>query len=376
MPRGTNVALAMLALTVALSGCAGRSPFASFGMGSKSPKSDAPQMAGKSTYDGFTVTEPQSEAKGNVFSKSFNKVADAMTIKPKVVKADDPVSLSSQPKEIGPELYLSLARMHEHRGNFDTAINQYHKALEVAPQDLTTLVSLARLYDRQGQFERAEELYQRAVKAHPDSAVALNDLGLCYARQSKLSQSLAVLQQAVKIDPHKTMYRNNLASVLAETGRDQEAFEQLAAVNPPAVAHYNMGYLLYQRDQYDAAARHFARAVEADPSMTAAQEMLAKLAPANHHRGPASASVSDGHNAPQAVRGQVPAQYTGHSPSSAPVTVVQPNDRLPTRLPQPENSNFDYFAPSTPPTPSDYQPGNTSAPSSSRKINSAGHKYR
>ena len=37
------------------------------------------------------------------------------------------------------------------------------------------------------------------------------------------------------------MYRNNLATVLVETGRMDEAWSQFAALNTPAVAHYNLG---------------------------------------------------------------------------------------------------------------------------------------
>jgi Flp pilus assembly protein TadD len=391
--RGLQVALAMLALTVSLSGCAGRAPFTFFGAGKSSAKPDAPKVAGQSTYDGFTADPKSAPAdKGNMFSNGFSKVADAMTIKPKVTKADDAVSLSSKPKDIGAEVYLSLARMHENRGDFNTAINQYRKALEVAPKDLTTLVSLARLYDRQGQFDQAEELYQRAVKAHPNSAVALNDQGLCYARQNKLSESLAALQKAVKIEPDKAMYRNNLASVLVESGRNPEAFDQLAAVNPPAVAHYNMGYLLYQRKQHEAAAQHFARAVEADPSMAAARQMLAQLDPARPASGPSAARIAEANAPPPAARENAPAQYTVHATpagqvpaermtaaqtTTAQVTVVQPfHDFLPTRLPHTFTATAEDDSRSNPPTPSDFKPATPSAPNTTHKFNAASHKYR
>ena len=54
------------------------------------------------------------------------------------------------------------------------------------------------------------------------------------------------LRQAVKLEPKRKLYRNNLATVLVDMGRTDEAWDELSSVHTPAVAHYNLGYLLYQ----------------------------------------------------------------------------------------------------------------------------------
>jgi hypothetical protein len=80
------------------------------------------------------------------------------------------------------------------------------------------------------------------------------------------------------------LYRNNLATVLVEAGRPNEAFAQLAATSEPAVAHYNLGYLLHQRGQSQPAADHLQRALLLNPSLSPASQLLAEI------NGPAAAT--------------------------------------------------------------------------------------
>jgi Tfp pilus assembly protein PilF len=92
-----------------------------------------------------------------------------------------------------------------------------------------------------------------------------------------LPQAAATLQSAVQMQPGKALYRNNLATVLVEMGRRQEALTQLQAVHPPAVANYNLGYLLERRGESANAITCYQTALAMDPGMTAAQTALFKL---------------------------------------------------------------------------------------------------
>src|SRR5690606_2539828 len=110
------------------------------------------------------------------------------------------------------------------------------------------------------------------------SALVWNDLGLCYARQKRHDEAIEMLDRAIKLQPHNKMYRNNLATVLVEVGRTDTAWSHLTAVNEPAVAHFNMGFLLHKQQQNDVAEQHLQMALQADPSLAAAQKLLAKIA--------------------------------------------------------------------------------------------------
>lgn len=297
-------ATVVVTLAASFAGCAGGAPFQAFRSdnptftGGPVPAADVARKDATAKDAAFGPPRVEQEPSGisGAFQNVSSKVASALTIKPKVVPAQDPISLSTQPGKLGPEFYLAAAQIHENRGDVDAAKQQYQKALEAAPDDLTALVGCARLFDRQDEFAEAEKYYRRAVTAHPDSGLARNDLALCYARQEKLEPAINEMRTAVRIVPDKKLYRNNLAAMLVQVGRLDEAYDHLSVAHSPAVAHYNLGYLLYQGNDRVGAQRHFALALEADPSLTPARQMLDQLSarpsPNRQSNKPASAPPS------------------------------------------------------------------------------------
>lgn len=214
---------------------------------------------------------------GNALKKAGSSVTEALSVKPKVIPADDPISLSSKPQEISSDVYYQAGRLAEHNGKMSLAAKEYGRAIEVNPDDVRALISLARLHDRQEQFDQAVKLYQRAASVAPENAMVHNDLGLCFARQHKDTESIKQLQRAVEIEPQRKLYRNNLATVLVDLGRMDQAWQHLAAVHSTAIANYNMGYLLNRTGRKQEARERFAMAWQADPSLNQAKSMLDEL---------------------------------------------------------------------------------------------------
>lgn len=294
--REFEIALVAI-LSATLTGCAGKSILPSWS--SKSSSADSSQAV----QEYAAKNSSSSSSIGSGLKKTGSAISDALTIKPKVTPAEDATSLNSKPVKLGPDIYISGARVHETRGNHAAAADQYRKALELAPKDMGALVGLARLYDRQGQFADAEKLYKQASEVDPKSALVANDLGLCYARQKRLDEATVMLTKATELQPQNPMYRNNMATVLVEQGRIDEAWAQLAVVSEPAVAHYNLAFLLHKREHDELAAQHLQQALAANPQLTAAQQLLAQIRSsagidsgelAEMERGPApSYSISD-----------------------------------------------------------------------------------
>ena len=93
----------------------------------------------------------------------------------------------------------------------------------------------------------------------------------------EIGKVIEALQFFQQIYPREGLPHNNLAVAYAMLGRDQEAFQQLVAVHPPAVAHYNLGYLLKRTGKVEEARQSFAQAVRLDPSLAPAKQCLAEL---------------------------------------------------------------------------------------------------
>jgi Tfp pilus assembly protein PilF len=241
--------------------------------------------AARSKYQGLasgatTTAPPGSSSLGlatpeNPLLRAWKSTTAAFSSKPK--PPDDPTSLSTSPKKISADVYIASGRLLESQQKLDEAQAKYEAALKVEPKNLTAMVSLARLHDRAGRFDKAVEQYQQALQAHPKSALVHNDLGLCYARRRDLPNAAALLSKAVQLEPSKANYRNNLAAVLVDLGRPEEALVHLQAAHPAAVAHFNLACLMAQREQIDLAIAHLEQAVQIDPLLAPAQEMLAQL---------------------------------------------------------------------------------------------------
>lgn len=235
---------------------------------------------GQKSYD--AVIAPTTAAVGG-FSERVAAAFEPQAPQQPEVSPTDPTSLANNPN-IGPDQRIIFAQIAERSGNLRAAADQYQRAIAQDANHLPALLGLARLYDRAQQFEEANRWYREAAHRHPKSPTALNDHALCLMRQDDDKSAVDLMAQAVQLDPKNPKYRNNLATALVRCGRYQEAIVHLAAVHPPAVAHYNMGFLLMQKKETNLARSHFARSVELDPNFAAARQWMAALSQPTNQR--------------------------------------------------------------------------------------------
>ncbi len=189
-----------------------------------------------------------------------------------------PEVLSVQEKSPTAELHVEMARMLGRSGEHGGAEVHYRAALKMSPQLLEAQLGLARLLVARGEPQQACGWFERACQEHPKSAPACNDLGLCYAECGRTVDAVAAMRRATEIQPNEIRYRNNLARMLIAEDQTEEALRTLLAVHPPAVAHYNAGFLLQTHGKRAAAATQFQKAVSIDPSLAAAQHWSQEIA--------------------------------------------------------------------------------------------------
>jgi len=280
-----------------------------------------PQVQQLSDLSGSPQQPSWTQKVTGIFSgKSANPLVGPATPK---TKLPDPLELGVDSGPPGAELYIAMAKMSDQGGNSAQARNLYHRALTMQPKHLEGMLALARLEDRAGQLDAALHYYLQAVKMHSQSAKALNDLSLCFARRGQLQEALAPLQQAIRLQPGKQLYRNNIAKLLTELNQLDGALHHLSAVHAPAIAQYNMGYLLNERGRSQEAIRFLAGAVQVDPSLAAAHDLLAELSGPAQHMAQASpaprAVVSNNHILP------TPQTYPGQGYPATGTTPVAPS---------------------------------------------------
>jgi Flp pilus assembly protein TadD len=179
----------------------------------------------------------------------------------------------------GPGVFVAMAQLHERNERYDDAEAQFKKALDLDPNHLGALMGYARMQDRRNNLEQATKLYQRAAKRYPKNPSVHNDLGLCYHRRGQFDQATRSLKRAIELDGKNKLYHDNLASVYVDQGKTKEALAELVTAHGDAIGHYNLGFLLEQKQSHDKALVHFRKAAETDPSLAAAQEWVARLSP-------------------------------------------------------------------------------------------------
>ncbi|QDS88719.1 photosystem I assembly protein Ycf3 [Rosistilla ulvae] len=192
-------------------------------------------------------------------------------------KPTDALSLTNTPNNLGPEVYVANGQLWESSGSFDRAIENYAKALEVDPENGPALGAIARLNDRQNNLDESVSYFGRAIEADPSEPTLYNDLGLVLARQKKYDEAVAQIQKAIAIAPANKRFANNLATVYMDAGDSSQAMATLEKAHEPAVAHYNMAYLNFKRQQVGEARNELETALKIDPTLEPARNLLDKL---------------------------------------------------------------------------------------------------
>ena len=224
-----------------------------------------------------SIGEEQENRFTAVFRKAGSALSSAFRIESDAGSQGDPTSLSNVPKKLDSNVFEKAAEVLEKRGDLAGAVEQYQRALKEAPNDGIVLVKQARLLARLGEHEAAERSYQRAIQSSADNVLPVHDLGLFYAERGRIDAALTMLAMAVHLAPENRRYRNNFARVLIDAERVSDAVSQLKEVLPPAKAHYNAGFLLRERKQFERAREQLERAIKLDPSLQEAKVLLADL---------------------------------------------------------------------------------------------------
>ncbi len=223
------------------------------------------------------ATGCKSTSSASPTASNSNPVNGSGTRSALVATGNDPLSLNTKTPPPGADLYVSTARVYEANLNFDAAREQYDRAIMIDPACLPALLGEAHLDDTQKEFASADKHYQIAANKHGDVAAVWNDWGMSQQRRGHFEESRKLLAKAVKLQPEKELYRNNLAMLLVVMHQPQEAYHQLAVIETPAVAHFNMATILHRAGDDKAAAYHFAQASNADPNWAQARVWAERL---------------------------------------------------------------------------------------------------
>jgi DNA-directed RNA polymerase subunit alpha len=105
-------------------------------------------------------------------------------------------------ENISAEYHYQSARLEEARGEYDQAIGNYKKALELAPSHQRALFHLAYRYDLSGREEEAIEHYKQVIASSPVYVSALLNLAVLYEDRGEFEKASSCVDKVLESHPN------------------------------------------------------------------------------------------------------------------------------------------------------------------------------
>lgn len=209
---------------------------------------------------------------------------------------------------------LTMARLHERRGQAQQAVQLYEAELKKQPNNAAIHHRLAVIAARQGQWEKANTHFRAATTLDPKNAQLLCDCGYSLYLQHQLSEAEACLRASVELSPNHKAAQNNLGIVLGVQAKYDDSLACFRQGGTEAEAQANLGYVYMQLGDVDKAMAQMNHALSLDSKLRPAalaliqlNDLKRKLQPA----GEADASQIAQHKTAEAVNGSQEAAPVG-----------------------------------------------------------------
>jgi tetratricopeptide (TPR) repeat protein len=164
-----------------------------------------------------------------------------------------------------PAVYVTLARVHTGKGQYNLALQEIQQALKLEPLDPDALLTEAAVFASMGQEEKAENTYKKAAALRPQNWSGHYELGGFYYRQQRYADAATAFEQALKITPDNALVHATLGGVLQPLGKDAEAekhLKQSIELQPSYAAYTNLGVLYYQQRRWEESATMTRKALD------------------------------------------------------------------------------------------------------------------
>ena len=122
--------------------------------------------------------------------------------------------LKLDPKNV--EAYHMIGYANEITMNYDEAIKNYQKALEIQKNNADIVAQMGHAYDLKGDFKKAKELYQKAYSIDNNNLFANLSLGRVAYRENRYQDAIPKLKMVIEKEPNNRRVAE-AAGMLAQT---------------------------------------------------------------------------------------------------------------------------------------------------------------
>jgi tetratricopeptide (TPR) repeat protein len=173
-----------------------------------------------------------------------------------------------------PRAFVDRGFAYSVLGQWDKAIDDYSKAIEIYPGFTKAYVDRGVAYAKLGQFEKAIADCSMAIKTDPKNTEAYYDRGIADVNLGQYEKAIADCSKAIEFGPESAKIYYNRGVAYGKLGQfDKATADYSKAIeidqnySPP---HFNLGIIYFNLGQYEKAIENFSRVIEIDPNNTKA----------------------------------------------------------------------------------------------------------
>jgi len=106
--------------------------------------------------------------------------------------------------------YLDRGDKNNNKADYDLAIAEFNRAIQLDPNIATAYFGRGRGYLRKGDNSRAVTDYSQALRLNPNDAISYSNRGRAYARMGDYDNAVTDFESALRIDPNNAIIKQNL----------------------------------------------------------------------------------------------------------------------------------------------------------------------
>ena len=128
------------------------------------------------------------------------------------------VEAQAKNTELASQVYLLSGEVHRARCEFDWAIEDYNKVIDMNPDNVEAYYNRGVTYHHKGNYDRAIEDYTKTIQLKPDYANAYYNRGLSFDNKGASARAIEDFTRVIQLDPNDAgaYFNRGLAS------RDEE----------------------------------------------------------------------------------------------------------------------------------------------------------
>lgn len=154
------------------------------------------------------------------------------------------------------EAYKNRGNVYLNKGQYDEAIADYSRAIQVDPMYWKGFCNRGNAYSAKGNLEQAIADYTKAIQINPKDEMSYFNRGLTYGKQGNYVQAIADYTKAIEISPKKEQYYVRGMSYSAINQLDEAIVDYSQAIQMDSNngEYYNLrGACYYLMNEYDKA---------------------------------------------------------------------------------------------------------------------------